>query len=182
MKVNALEFCAKDVMLKLKMLIYTSKILLILLLNHVNASATTDEDYICHGELCIPKGYDPLDSLTNEEKDTVFGKSKVTWVYFNFIETNDLVKKVDDHKMMITFQAEAIMIWDDPRLKIKSNMESGIVPLPDLVKEHIWTPKITIEQHRQPSSPYNHPAIYRKFISFLAIARGTFEVGSKGLG
>ena len=62
-------------------------------------------------------------------------------------------------------------------------MESGMVPLPDLVKEHIWTPKITIEQHRQPSSPYNHPAIYRKIsYPFLMIVRGPFEVGSKGLG
>ena len=49
----------------------------------------------------------------------------MTWVYFNFIETNDLVKKVDDHKMMITFQAIAIMVWDDPRLKMKSKSPKG---------------------------------------------------------
>ena len=141
----------------------TIQIVVLLFLNSsANGSATTNEDYICNGELCILKGYDPLDSPINGERDTAFGKSKVTWVYFNFIDKNDLVKKVDDQKMMITFQAVAIMIWNDPRLKIKSKIK-GIIPLPDLLKKHIWTPKIRVDQtHQRPSSPYKDPAFYRK--------------------
>ena len=118
----------------------TIQIVVLLFLNSsANGSATTNEDYICNGELCIPKGYDPLDSPINGERDTAFGKSKVTWVYFNFIDKNDLAKKVDDQKMMITFQAVAIMIWNDPRLKIKLKIHTKNYFYPQLpTREDIW--------------------------------------------
>ena len=127
------------------------------------------EDYDCHGEICIPKGYNPLDPPINGERDNPFGpgKTAMTWVYFNFLDESDLVKRVDDHKMMITFQAEALMVWDDPRLKIKGKIP-GIVPLHDQLRNKIWTPKITIDQpHFRPSSAYKHPATYRKILCNL---------------
>ena len=144
--------------------------IVILLINKAKGSDTTD-DYDCHGEICIPKGYDPLDSPINVETNNPLGsgKMKMTWVYFNFLDMKELVKKVDENKMMITFQATAIMVWADPRLKTKSKI-SGIVPLPDLLKRHIWTPSITVDQpDLPPSSPYQHPYTYSKDIFQIII-------------
>ena len=101
------------------MLIPTFQIV-ILLINRAKGSDTT-EGYDCQGEICIPKGYNPLDSPLNRERNNPFGsgKMKVTQVHFNFLDMKDVVKKVDDNKMMITFQATAIMVWEDPSLKVK---------------------------------------------------------------
>ena len=155
-------FGTKNVKLttKMNMRIFTIQIVL-MFLNRSDGSDTTD-NYDCHGQICILKGYDLLESPINEDSRNTIGAGKVTWVYFNFFAQNDLVKRVDYQKMTITFQATAIMIWEDPRLKIESQI-SEYAPLPDLVKEHIWTPKLTVDRftHRQ-SSLIKHPANYRK--------------------
>ena len=111
------------------------KIAFAVLLLNINVICGTEndtDDYRCSGILCQPKNYDRL--VTPNQGITVF---------VNFEESQNALKKVIDHDMVIMFEANLFLIWKDPRIRLSKDIiyES----LPDATLNRIWSPKLTVE-------------------------------------
>ena len=116
---------------------YKTFSLLQLVILHLMASTIVDsleDEYICYETLCHPENYDP-----NEIPEGIK-------VHTNFLQAEDALKQVDDHEMVITFEPHIVMVWKDPRLRLRLNIsqEDG-TELPDAMLNKIWTPKLTVE-------------------------------------
>ena len=103
------------------------------------------DNLVCHEKVCFPKDYHNLPKLPKD----------VT-VYFDFEPNGAEMKKVDDNEMMITFAPETMMIWNDPRLGLPTNVTVlEWAKLPDELLEKIWYPKVTVEDKTPRISPYH---------------------------
>ena len=101
-------------------------------INVICGTENDTDDYRCSGILCQPKNYDRL--VTPNQGITV---------YVNFEESQNALKKVIDHDMVIMFEANLFLIWKDPRIRLSKDIiyES----LPDATLNRIWSPKLTVE-------------------------------------
>ena len=117
-------------------------------------SVIASDNLVCHEKICYPKDYHNLPKLP---KDAT--------VYFDFEPNGAEMKKVDDIEMMITFAPETMMIWNDPRLRLPTNVTVlEWAKLPDELLKKIWYPKVTVEDKTPRISPYHDPGNMCRFM------------------
>ena len=101
-------------------------------INVIWGSENDTDDFRCSGILCQPSNYNRLET-----------PNQGITVYVNFEESQNALKKVIDHDMVIMFEANLFLIWKDPRIRLSKDIiyES----LPDATLNRIWSPKLTVE-------------------------------------
>ena len=90
-----------------------------------------ENQHICQNKLCYPKDYNRQELPGSHVK-----------VYLTTIGSSTKLKKVDDENMILTYQPSTLIVWQDPRLTVTD--VNNLTMMPDLTKDKIWFPKITI--------------------------------------
>ena len=142
-----------------KNLALTIKIYSICLFLVSQVSGLEKDDYSCDksGNWCQLKDYDPLTPPISETSGTVT-------VYFTFRADGpralvDAVKKVDDDRMVITFEPGIMLAWEDYR--ILTNYTADLfTPLPDRQMQKIWVPNLTVYNREKTTSSFRDPGNY----------------------
>ena len=121
-------------------------------------SGLEKDDYDCDKSgNCQLKDYDRLSPPISETSGTVT-------VYFTFRANGpgalvNAVKKVDDSKMVITFEPGIVLAWEDCRILTNSTADR-FDPLPDRQMQKIWVPNLTVYNREKGTSSFRDPGNY----------------------